>query len=100
VLEDLIYDLVHNLEVLELPDDAPLGISVWEGVVEPDGEDDFKLEGSFRSVLPLCVQLVKNSWHRRTTDILSIGMKLPVPSVWLNENLNPSEMNSSRGGMP
>lgn len=51
VIENLMDDLGHDMETLDLRrDDTPSGLSVWEGDVEPEGEDEFRLRGSFRSL--------------------------------------------------
>jgi hypothetical protein len=66
VIENLTADLGHDMETLDLRrDDTPAGISVWEGIVSPEGEDEFKLEGCFRSLTDAewsCVRANVSPW--------------------------------------
>jgi hypothetical protein len=70
-IENLMYDLGHDMETLDLYCDTlecstPPGLSVWEGEVEPEGEDDFRLKGTFRPLTAdewSCVQENVSPWE-------------------------------------
>ena len=102
VIENLMDDLGHGMETLDLfRDDTPAGISVWEGVVSPEGEDEFKLEGSFRPPTEAewsCIRENSPPWavegSPEESDSLDICLRCPNhevipdpdPDDWFNDD--------------
>lgn len=118
-IEDLTDDLGHDMETLDLRrDDTPAGITVWEGVVSPEREDGFKLEGSFRPLTEAewsCVRADVSPWavegSSEESDPADTCLRCqhhevipdPDPDDWFNDdevavvcNLEPNPDRDSR----
>ena len=101
-LENLTDDLGHDMETLDLRrDDTPAGISTGEGIVSPEGEDVFKLEGAFRPLTDAewsCVRANVSPWavEGSTDESDSVDTCLrcphhavipdPDPHDWFNDD--------------
>ena len=102
VIEDMVDDLGHDMEALDLRrDDTPAGLSVWEGIVTPEGEDDFRLVGSFRSLTEAewsCVRENVSPWavegSLKESDLDGTCLRCPNhevipdpdPDDWFNDD--------------
>jgi len=102
VIENLMDDLGHDMETLDLRrDDTPSGLSVWEGIVEPEGEDEFRLRGSFRSLTEAewsCVRENVSPWvvegSPEESDLVDTCLRCPNhevipdpdPDDWFNDD--------------